>query len=349
MRRRLSTIWKHNSWVKLLAVAGPLAMAYPAFGVSCMTQSQMTSAQRTILAQSAQMIGGNVEAGNAAAVRTQTIASVAGNFDGIANSIQAVNTSIQHATLTVDTIYLLDATDLKAAQETQFFCGVAGSALTVEVTIPGLPPGKYALAILHATGVKDPQQISLILQNDPAGSADWKLAGFFAKPMTMSGHDGLWFWRQARDYAAKKQMGPAWFYYQTAQNLLVPVDFISSPNLQKLDKEAEQSRPDVLPGNDPMRLNAGAQSFEITNLHVGEFSGQMDLIVTYNATPGLNLVASRAQVTAVMRALLQQYPGLQNAFHGLWVYAATPGNQTPFALELPMDQIQTASPSGQRT
>jgi hypothetical protein len=341
--RRFSIIWP-----KFLVLVVPAVLAVPAFGVSCMTQSQMPSAQRTILAQSAQMIGANVESGNAAAVRSQTIASVAAQFDGIANSIQSVNASIQRATLTVDAVYLLDATDLKAPQETQFFCGVAGSALTVEVTIPGLPPGKYALAILHATGVKQPQQISLILQNDPTSSADWKLAGFFTRPMMMGGHDGLWFWRQARDYAAKKQVWDAYFYYQTAQYLLEPVDFVSSPNLQKLQREAEQSRPENLPGADPLRLSAGTVTYDVTNLHTGELSDQLDLIVTYNATPNQSLVAARAQVTAVMRALLQQHPELQTAFHGLWVYAATPGNPSPFALELPMEQIQ-ASASGQRS
>jgi hypothetical protein len=335
---------------KAIVLTAALGLALPAFGVSCMTQSQLPTAQRTILQQSAQMLGANVQSGNAAAVRTQTISAVAAQFDGIANSIQAINASIQHATLTVDGIFFLDASDLKSAEETQFFCGVAGSPLTVEVTIPGLPPGKYALAVLHATGVKQPQQISLVLQNDPAGSADWKLAGFFTRPMTMGGHDGVWFWRQAREYAAKKQLWDAWFYYQTAQYLLNPVDLISSPNLQKLQREAEQARPDNLPGADPLRLSSGAQTFNITSLHTGELSDQLDLVVTYNATPGQDMVAARTQVTAVMRALLQQHPELQTAFHGLWVYAATPGNQNPFALELPMDQIQTsAPPSGQRS
>ncbi len=326
------------------------ASGLPAFGVSCMTQSQMAGAQRTVLEQSAQMLGANVQSGNAAAVRAETISAVAAQFDGIAGSIQSVDTSIQHATLTVDGIYLLDASDLKAAEETQFFCGVAGSPLTVEITIPALPPGKYALAILHATGVKQPQQISLILQNDPAGSPIWKLAGFFTRPMTMGGHDGVWFWRQAREYAAKKQLWDAWFYYQTAQYLLNPVDFLSSPNLQKLQREAEQTRPDNLPGADPLHISAGAQTFDITSLHTGELSDQLDLVITYNATPNQDMVAARAQVTAVMRALLQQHPELQSAFHGLWVYAATPGNPSPFALELPMDQIENSAPSsGQRS
>lgn len=337
-------------WAGFLAAALPLGMALPAFGVSCTTQSQMAAAQRTVLAQSAQMLAANVESGNPAAVQAQTITAVASQFGGIANSIQQVSTSIQHATLTVDDLYLLDATDLKAAQESQFFCGVAGSALTVEVTIPNLPPGKYALAIVHATGVKQPQQLTLVLQNDPVGGQDWKLAGFFTHPMTMGGHDGLWFWRQARDYAAKKQVWAAYFYYQTAQFLLEPVDFLSSPNLQKLQREAEQNRPDNLPGAEPLRLSTGTGTFEVTNLHTGELANQLDLVVTFNGTPGQDPVAARAQVTAVMRALLQQHPDLQSAFHGLWVYAATPGNTNPFALELPMEQIQASSTaSGQRS
>jgi hypothetical protein len=48
-----------------------------------------------------------------------------------------------------------------------------------------------------------------------------------------------------------------------------------------------------------------------------------------------------------MRALLQQHPELRAGFHGLWVYAATPGNRNPFALELPMDQIENSGAPGQ--
>lgn len=331
------------NWVKVVILLGSLSLAAPAFGVSCTTQSQMTVNQRTVLEETARMLGGNVQANNTEAVRAQTIPAVAAQFNGIAGSIQNINAQIRGATMTVDLLYLLDASDMKAAADTQFFCGVSGSPLTVVVTIPNLPPGRYALAILHATGVKQPQQITLILQNDPAGTTTWKLAGFFTKPMTLAGHDGIWFWRQARDYAAKKENWDAYFYYQTALFLLQPVDFISSPNLQKLQHEAESTRPGDLPGLDPMLLNAGTQNFLITNLHTGELSNQLDLVVTYNATPNQSLVQTRAQVTAVMRALLQQHPELASAFHGLWVYASVPGSQTPFALELPMDQISNSA------
>lgn len=336
---------------RILACLLPLAIAAPAFAVSCTTQSQMKPDQRTILAQSAQMLAANVKSGNADGVRAQTIPAVASNFGGIANTIQTMNAAIQRATLTVDLLYVLDASDLKASQETQFFCGVAGSPLTVVVTIPGLPPGKYALAILHATGVEHPQQLSMILQNDPLNSPIWKLAGFFTRPMTVNGHDGLWFWQQARNYAAQKDDWTASFFFKQAQTLLQPVDFLSSPNLQKLQKESEQAQPSGMPTDtEPVRLSTSAGTFQLTSVHVGDFNNQMDLIVTYNAPPNLTPVQAREQVIAVMKALLQQHPGLATAFHGLWVYASAPGGQTPFALELPMNQIQSSAPApGERS
>ena len=337
--------------LSFLACILPLGLSVPAFAVSCVTQSQMKPEQRTILAQSAQMLAANVKNGNAAGVQAQTIPAVASNFGGIANTIQAMNASIQRATLTVDLLYVLDASDLKAPQDTEFFCGVAGSPLTVTVTIPNLPPGKYALAVLHATGVEHPQQLSMILQNDPPNSAVWKLAGFFTKPMTIDGHDGLWFWRQARSYAAQKDNWTAWYYYKQAQLLLQPVDFLSSPNLQKLQRETQETQPAEVPSdNQPVLLNTSAGRFQLTDVHVGDFNNQMDLIVTYNAPPNLNPVQAREQVMAVMQALLQQHPGLATAFHGMWVHASAPGGQSPFALELPMNQIQSAAPApGERS
>jgi uncharacterized protein (DUF2141 family) len=320
-----------------------LACSAPAFAVTCTTESQMAAGDRSQLQQAAMALAGHVQAGDAAAVKAQTIATVAAQFDGIANTIAGIQTAVQHATLTVDDMYALDATDEKAAQDAEFFCSLPASTLTVEISIPNLPPGKYALAVVHATGVKNPQALSMVMENDPAGSSNWKLAGFFARPMTMGGHDGLWFWRQARDYAAKKELWDAYFYFQTAQFLLDPVDFLSSPNLQKLQREAEQSRPDGLPGADPMHLNAAGQTLNVTNLHTGELSDQLELVVEYQATPNQDPVAARAQVTAVMHALLALHPELRSAFHGLWVYANAANNQHPFALELPMDQIETSS------
>jgi hypothetical protein len=317
-----------------LLAASPVARA-----VSCATGSQMTPAERDLYVQTARSLGGQIQAANTAAVRQATIAPVAAQFDSLAASIQAVAPQIQSATLTVNALYALKATDLKAAQdETQFFCSVPGSSLIISVTIPQLPPGNYALVILRATGVEHSQQLSLLLQNDPAGSAEWKLAGFFVRPLTAAGRDGVWYWTQARGYAGKNQDWNAYFYYQTAALLLNPVDFLSSPNLEKLQKEMQAVRPPELPGAEPLVLKSGSQSFNITSLRTDSFAGGLDLVIHYQTKDVSDPVATHSQIVELMKAMLAQHPELRQAFHGLWVYAHA-DNQSPYAIELPMNQI----------
>jgi hypothetical protein len=313
----------------------PIAQA-----VSCTTQSQMTPAERSLYEQAARSLGTQIQAGNVAGVRANTIASVAAQFDPMAASIQQAAPQIQKATLTVDALYSLNAADLKGGEDqAQFFCALPSSSLVVTITIPKLPPGNYAVAVLSATGVEQPQRISMILQNEPAGSAQWKLAGLFIRPLTAAGHDGVWFWRQARAYGEKQQNWNAYFYYQTAEALLNPADFFSSPNLQKLQKEAQEVRPENLPGQNPLPLSADGQSLEITGLRTESFQGGLDLVVDYKAKDVSGPVATRTQILGLMKAVLGQYPELRSGFHGLWVYAY-PDNGQPFAIELPMNQIQ---------
>jgi len=323
----------------LILLLAALSLTRPARAVSCVTGSEMNAAQRDKLAQVARTLGGDIQTGNVAAVRQATIGSVAAQFDPIAASIQSIAPQIQNAALTINALYLLKASDLKSTQdETQFFCSVGGSALIVTLTIPQLPPGDYALLILRATGLEHPQQLTLLVQNDPAGSTDWKLAGFFPRPLNAGGHDGVWYWKQARDYAQKNQPWNAFFYYETAAFLLTPVDFLSSPNLEKLQKEAQTVRPPEMPGQNPMTLKAGNDIFEITSMRTDSSLGGLDLVINYNTKDVSDPVTTHAQIVELMKALLAQYPQLRQAFHGLWVYAHA-GNQNPYAIELPMNQI----------
>jgi hypothetical protein len=326
-----------RSYLPILLIVA--AGALPAQAVTCATQSQMTAAQRDPIVQAARTLGSDIQAGNANGVRQATIASVAAQFDSIAGSIQAISPQIQGAALTLSAVYSLKAEDLKSTQEeTQFFCSVAGSSLIVTITIPQLPPGNYALAIMHATGVERPEQISLLLQSDPPGGSGWKLAGFFTRPMTAAGHDGVWYWTAARNYAKKNQQWNAYFYFQTAAFLLMPVDFLSSPNLEKLQKEAQSVRPAEMPGANPMLLKAGTQTFSISSMRTDTFSGGLDLVINYQTKDVSNPVATHSEIVELMKAMLAQYPELRQGFHGLWVYAHA-GNQNPYAIELPMSQI----------
>lgn len=309
-----------------------------AYAASCLTASQMTAAQRDAMSSTARAMAANVQSGDAQALRANTIPAVAADFSGIAASVDGLKPLVQHATITVDALYALDAsTEPANSPQTDFYCGLP----IVVLNIPNLPPGKYALAILHATGVPQPQQIALILSQ--TAENQWKLAGFFSSPLVEAGHDGLWYWTHARDYAQKKMNWDAWFYYQTAAYLLDPVEFLSSPNLEKLRHEAELTRPNNLPGSKPMVLTANGSPFQITGIDTTTALGGYDLELHYepDATQLAQLrdpVAARKQVVDLMSGLLAVHPELRTAFRGIWAHADS-GNASVFALDLPMDQI----------
>jgi hypothetical protein len=309
-----------------------------AIGASCKTQSQMTAAQRDALSNASRSMVRQVQAGDIQGLQAQTIPAVAANFSGIANSITTLKPAIQQASITVDSLYILDAsTETPGAAQTDFYCGTP----VVVLNFTDLPPGSYALAILHATGVPQPQQISLILSETP--DHRWMLGGFFSKPMTLAGHDGLWYWVSARKFAQKNMVWDAWFYYRTAADFLDPVDFLSSPNLEKLQHEKDNLHPDNLPGTSPVMLGSHGAVFQVTAVDTTTTFGPLDLEVHYtpDATQAAQLrdpPSARKQVTELMADLLSMHPDLPAAFHGIWVQADG-GSSSLFSLELPMDQI----------
>jgi hypothetical protein len=308
---------------------------------SCKTQSQMPATQRDALSNVARNLMSEVQSGDVQALRQNTLPAVAADFAGIESTAEGLKPLINKATITVDNIFVMDSTSEPAGSpRTDFFCG----SPVVVMNFNDLPPGMYALVILHATGVPQPQQVTFIL----AETADhrWLLGGFSApKPMLEAGHDGLWYWIAARKYAQKNQNWGAWFYYRTAADYLRPVDFLSSPNLEKLQKEEDKVHPDGLPATatTPLMLNAQGSVFRITMVDTTTTFGALDLEVQYVPDDGQvaqlrDPPTARKQVTQVMTTLLAQHPELREAFHGIWVHADQ-GSVSLFSLELPMDQI----------
>jgi hypothetical protein len=303
----------------------------------------MTGPQRDALSNEARILVAELQTGDAQSLRTNTIPSVAADFSGIAATADSLKPLIRQATITVNSLFVLDATTEPAGSpRTDFFCG----SPVVVLNFPDLPPGMYALAIVHATGVPQPQQITLVL----AQSADrrWMLGGLIPKPMTIAGHDGLWYWVAARKYEQKNMNLDAWFYLKTAANYLQPVDFLSSPNLDKLRHEEDQLKPGGLPGVKPLIVNWSGSAFEVTSIDTTAELGSYDLEVQYTPDPiqAAQLrdpPTARKQVTQVMTALLAMHPELHDAFHGIWVHA-NQGSNSLFSLELPMDQIVPAAP-----
>lgn len=310
-------------------------------GATCKTQSQMPATQRDALSNVARNLMGEVQSGDVQGLQRNTLPAVASDFGGIASTAEGLKPLIGRATITVDNLFLMDSTTEPAGSpRTDFFCG----SPVVVMNFNDLPPSIYALAILHATGVPQPQQVTFIL----AETADhrWLLGGLQPpKPMMEAGHDGLWYWIAARKYAEKNQDWGAWFYYRTAAFFLTPVEFLSSPNLEKLQKEEDKVRPQGLPVSStaPLMLNALGSVFRITAIDTTTTFGALDLEVQY--LPDASQVSqlrdpptARKQVTQVMTTLLSQHPELRQAFHGIWVHADQ-GSVSLFSLELPMDQI----------
>jgi hypothetical protein len=326
----------------LLLLAGTSWLAGPAQAATCTTESQMAAAQRDSLAQAARKLAGLVQQGNVAAAKADTLPAVAANFDGIAASITALHPSIAQSSIVVYDLYALDASTEPAGNgQTDFYCG----SPVVVLNFTGLPPGKYGLAIVHATGVPKPQQMALIFSE--TAPDQWMLAGFVAKPMTEAGHDGLWYWTEGRSYAGKKMDWDAWFYLQTAAALLNPADFVSSPNLGKLQQEADKVHPAALPAGQPIALTGSGQTYSITGIAPSAEFGPLDLAIDYAPSPTQaaelrDPVAARRQAVDIMQLLLTQHPELRQAFHGLWVRASQ-NNATIYSLELPMNQIAPAT------
>jgi len=338
-----STVCKRILIQFLFAI--PLLLLPPsAFSAACTTQAQMTPVQRDLLASSARTVSAQIQSGNVQAIRANTIPEVAANFNGILQSVTDLRPLIEQATITVDTLYILDSSsDPANASSTEFFCG----SPVVMLTFNDLPPGTYALVVLHATGVAKPQQISLILSQ--TSGKRWMLAGFFDKPMTQAGHDGLWYWVSARKFAQARADWAAWFYYRQAAFLLNPIDLMSSPNFQKLQHESDAVQHSGLPLTQPMTLSAPGEAFTVTAIDPTTEFGPLDLEIDYtpNAMQAAllrNPQTARKQVTDVMLAVLEQHPDLRNAFHGMWV-RADQGTNSLFALELPMSGIPGSSTS----
>lgn len=303
---------------------------------TCTTQAQMNAAERNDLVNAARTVLTQVQSGNVQAIRADTLPAVAADFSGIQRSIQYLQPLVQQATITVDDLYLLDASaDPPNEPQTDFYCG----SPVVGFDFNGLPPGIYAVAITHATGVKQPQQVSLILAKSAQGQ--WLLAGFFDKPMVLAGHDGLWYWATARKYAQANANWAALFYYHIATDLLDPVNFLASSNLEKLRHESDSIHADLPSVSAPLIVNANGATYRVTTVDTTTQFGPLDLDVHY--TPDASQLAelrypiiARQQVTNLMAALLAMHPELKGAFHGMWLHADQ-GNASLFALDLPMN------------
>ena len=203
-----------------------------------------------------------------------TIPDFQKDFSGMGDSIAATAPKLKGSTPEVEQVYLLDASSMKtAATDAQFYCTLNQSQSEADFSIPQLPPGRYGFAMVRMDGAT-PWRLSFLLRQE---STQWQLAGLYPKALTAGGHDGLWYWQQARSLAAGKQAWSAWLYLEEAQSLLIPANFVSSTHLEKLRDELGTTAPPTVSGlsaDAPLVLKgADGSEFRYTAISVDDSLG----------------------------------------------------------------------------
>ena len=313
---------------------------------SCITQSQMQPADRDSLAAAATNLAGKVQANDQTGLRALTIAEYQKNFSSLGDIVLNTSARIKGATPEVEQLYVLDASTLAAGAnganpDAQFYCTLNKSQAEADFTIPQLPPGKYAFAMVRMESAK-PWRVSLLLRQE---GGTWHLAGLYPKPLTAAGHDGLWYWQQARALKAQKQPWSAWLYLQEAQSLVQPAGFVSSSHLEKLATELTETTPPALTGSltaeAPFVLKAadGAE-YRFTSIAVDDSLGndKVDVAAHLKIDTLGDAAAARKRNLDAMAALVAAHPELRQSFHGVWIFAE-PATGSPYATEQAMADI----------
>lgn len=313
----------------------------------CTTQSQMTAADRDGLVATARNLAAKVQANDVSGLQAATAAEYAKDFSGIGTVVGSTAAKVKGGTPVVEQVYLLDATQLKRGADgtlpdAQFFCSLNKSVAEVDFSISGLTPGRYGFVIVDVAETSSPMRMSFLLRQD---DGKWGMAGFYPKPLAAAGHDGLWYWTQARTMAAQKERWNAWLYYQQAENLLVPVSFIQSTHLEKLKTEASTAAPPALSDGVSTDLplvvkGADGAEYHFTALGVDDSlaKDKIDVMAHLKVDQIGDPVTARKRNTDAMIALLAAYPEMRKPFHGVWIVTEVPG-QNPFATEQAMSEI----------
>lgn len=334
------------SRVKTVLLAAVLILPGMTKAEVCTTQSQMKAADFDALNAAAMGLATKVQAGDVAGLKATTVAELGKDFSGVENVVGSTAPKVKGGVLTVEQVYLLDGSELKPGADgnltdAQFFCTLNNSPSEVDFLIPQLPPGRYGFAIVNSKNA-EPWRLSFLLRQE---QGRWAMAGFYPRATMAAGHDGLWYWTEARQMVKRNERWNAWLYYQQAVMLLQPANFVQSTHLEKLRTEANGAAPPALsegvsPSAPLVVKGADGTEYHFMGLGVDDSLGKdkVDVVVHVKVESLGDAAAARKVELAAMNALLAAYPELRKAFHGVWVFAEAAG-QNPSVLEQSMADI----------
>jgi len=316
--------------VNQTVLAACLLLSAAVFAQECSQASEIEPATRAAIDNAAGQFIQFASHGDVQSLRQASIPALASSFDGIQRAVTH-DKGLLGDQVTIRREYFLDASKVTSRlPRAEFFCGIYGSsghtASSASFAIPNLDPGQYALALTNVTGGKIPYMVTLVLQNL---QGQWKLAGYYPKPGEVSGHDAVWYVQQARKYKQQGQLHNAWFCYVLAWEIYSPVDFMSSLQLDKLSSEIQAARPAGVPLNDVVPLQAAnGRTYNLTQAFAApDDHGQLSLVVKYQVADISNTALAFQDNNAVIKAMVDKYPELRQAFSGIVARATLPSGQ----------------------
>ncbi len=304
---------------------------------TCTTSADMDPGTRSALQQAGEQFFQMAARGDVASMQAQAAPSLAASFGGVTNAVNENKPNLTGAQASVRNVYLLDAPGTATIADAEFYCGVWNTPDFTGFRISNLPPGRYAIVIDDVKGGKAPLTMLLVL-NQAAGNG-WKLAGFYTKLAQIAGHDANWFLEQARQLKARGQTHSAWFYYLEALEMLKPVPFMSTRQLDQIYSEAEGVKPADMPPGAPLTLSVGGKTITITQASVVPASDGLDVAVRYQSPDISNTLQTYTDNLAVAKALVVRYPEFRQTFAGVWVTALGPNNGQ-YSSPVPMKDIK---------
>ncbi|HWX56442.1 MAG TPA: hypothetical protein VN176_17790 [Verrucomicrobiae bacterium] len=312
-----------------------ISAVIPAWTQSCQSGDEIPAAVRTAIEDLAHRTFEQASFGDFEAIRANLSPAVKASFDSIAAAVRDNQPAFAGANRQVRISFLLD-TGAAPSPDGRFYCGVFGATgatgSSAEFDIPGLSAGKYAIVIQDLTGSKGPYAFTTIFQD----AGGWKLAGFYIRPETAAGHDGLWYLARAREFKTKGQVHNAWFYYWTSWDLMAPVTFMDTKLLSRITQEANAAQPNDVPiAGNAVNYSAQGKTYKITDISAWRLPAGLDLSVRYSVASTADFAATQADARALADALVAQYPEYKDAFNTVWVHAIDPnGGDVPGMVKL---------------
>src|SRR5215510_14431709 len=319
----------------LFLTALMIVLAASAWAQSCQTRDEIPDQTRGALESTAQKMFEQASRGDVDGLGGNSIASLQSNFNDIGGAVNDNKPALDGARQQIRTSFVLD-TGSNPSPDGRFYCGVFGAsgmnANGAEFDLPGLPAGKYGIVIQDVTGNKGPYAFTTILQEQNG----WKLAGLQIRPESASGHDGIWYLQQARDYKSRGQTHNAWFYYVTSWDLMAPVRFMGTKLLTKIIEESNGVLPkDVPAGGNAVSSSVNGKTYNITEISVLRTDNSFDLSIKYSVPSTADFATTAADARNLANAYVSQYPELKDAFNSIWAHAIDPnGGDVPGVVTL---------------